>query len=402
MSEQHGLRALNTHFVRGLLQLGATACAVALSPSLARLAEGPVLSAALFAVLVLLTAFWLRACWGALYSVLSLTSLVLELAVYRRPFFPALVAWGLSPLLLQGVRRVLEPLGTGLHPTVAMAVLFLTSGVMFLSALAVLIINRYVWLYTRKQVARGRALLESYTRAGHTTGLERITTWLEWKEGRGDRWPDLLVRESYFPGIRLQPWHEAAEFEAVRALEQHKDEIRAEVLALSRDEAVLSPEAATNPEMRQWHSVSLWRRYEAVPEIRARCPRTVALLDQLTQGACRDAMVSVLGPGGRIALHQDPDNLFLTCHLGILVPEGCGIHLAGETRGWQEGRCIVFNAAFEHHAWNNSGSPRIVLLADFLHPDFTPLERRFLTEYFTRRDEPAAARPMPQANLTAS
>jgi aspartate beta-hydroxylase len=154
--------------------------------------------------------------------------------------------------------------------------------------------------------------------------------------------------------------------------------------------------------MRKWHSVYFHRRYQPVPDIRARCPKTVALLDRLTAGACRDSMVSVVGPGGRIALHQDPDNLFLTCHLGIIIPDGCGMHLAGETRGWQEGRCIVFNAAFEHHVWNDSRSARIVLLADFLHPDFTPLERRFLTEYFSRRGEPAPAQPMPQANLKAS
>ena len=401
MSEQHGLRALNTHFLRGLFQFTATACAMALSPSLALLAQGPALPAGLFAVLVLLTAFWLRACWKALEPLLSLTSLSLELAAYRR-FFPALVAWGLAPLVLQGVRRGLESLGRGLPHAVALGVMLLTSAAMVLCALAVLIINRYVWHYTRGQVARARALLDSYTRAGHAQELKRLTAWIEWKEGRGGPWPDLLVRESYFPGIRLQPWHEAAEFEAVRELERHADEIRAEVMALASDQSVLGREAAANPEMRQWHSAYLWRRYSPVPHMRARCPKTVMLLDRLIQGACRDAMISVLGPGGRIALHQDPDNLFLTCHLGIVIPEGCGLHLAGETRTWQEGRCMVFNAAFEHYAWNDSRTPRVVLLADFLHPDFTPLERRFLTEYLTGGGEPAPAQPMPQANLTAS
>jgi aspartyl/asparaginyl beta-hydroxylase (cupin superfamily) len=54
--------------------------------------------------------------------------------------------------------------------------------------------------------------------------------------------------------------------------------------------------------------------------------------------------------------------------LGLVVPPGCLLRVAGETRAWQEGRCLIFDDTLEHEAWNNSDQPRGVLLLDFLRP----------------------------------
>jgi aspartyl/asparaginyl beta-hydroxylase (cupin superfamily) len=45
--------------------------------------------------------------------------------------------------------------------------------------------------------------------------------------------------------------------------------------------------------------------------------------------------------------------------------------VAGETRGWEEGRCLVFDDTVEHEAWNDSEQARGVLLLDFLRPGFS-------------------------------
>jgi aspartyl/asparaginyl beta-hydroxylase (cupin superfamily) len=100
-------------------------------------------------------------------------------------------------------------------------------------------------------------------------------------------------------------------------------------------------------------------------------------------------MFSLLGPGGLISPHSDPENIFLTCHLGLIVPEDCGIEVGGELRRWEEGRCVIFDAAFEHHAFNRSPSPRVLLLIDFLHPHFTEVERRFFKAYFAAEAQAA-------------
>merc|ERR1712139_458139 len=92
-------------------------------------------------------------------------------------------------------------------------------------------------------------------------------------------------------------------------------------------------------------------------------PETVGIL----QRHCRDAtglafcmggdvIFSVLTPGTRLRPHCGPSNSRLTCHLGIRVPrtleQGCKIRVAADApRGWEEGRCLVFDDSFEHEVF---------------------------------------------------
>jgi beta-hydroxylase len=55
-------------------------------------------------------------------------------------------------------------------------------------------------------------------------------------------------------------------------------------------------------------------------------------------------------------------------HLPLVVPPGCRLRVAAETRTWQEGRCLIFDDTVEHEAWNDSDLSRGVLLLDFLRP----------------------------------
>ncbi|CAE8687687.1 unnamed protein product, partial [Polarella glacialis] len=96
-----------------------------------------------------------------------------------------------------------------------------------------------------------------------------------------------------------------------------------------------------------------------------------------------DVIFSVLTPGTRLRPHCGPSNARLTCHMGIKVPktleQGCRMRVAAEEpRGWQEGKCVVFDDSFEHEviydeAKSHESYPgdRVVLLANFWHPDFT-------------------------------
>jgi ornithine lipid ester-linked acyl 2-hydroxylase len=45
--------------------------------------------------------------------------------------------------------------------------------------------------------------------------------------------------------------------------------------------------------------------------------------------------------------------------------------VAGETRTWIEGKCLVFDDTSVHEAWNKSDSDRLILLLDFLRPGCT-------------------------------
>ena len=87
------------------------------------------------------------------------------------------------------------------------------------------------------------------------------------------------------------------------------------------------------------------------------------------------AFLSVLAPGTHILPHCGPCNYRLRLQLGLRVPEaGCSIRVGGETRAWREGEVLVLDDAFEHEVWNDSGEPRVILIVDVWHPDFSDAE----------------------------
>ena len=89
------------------------------------------------------------------------------------------------------------------------------------------------------------------------------------------------------------------------------------------------------------------------------------------------AFFSRMGPGCEIAPHFGPTNLRVRVHVPVRVPAGgaavAGLRVGGETRGYDVGRALVFDDAFEHSAWNKSPTAeRDVLLFDLWHPELSP------------------------------
>ena len=100
-----------------------------------------------------------------------------------------------------------------------------------------------------------------------------------------------------------------------------------------------------------------------------RCPRTWRVVQNIP--GLRTAMFSILEPGKRIPPHRGPYNGVLRLHLGLLIPEPreqLGIRIGFEQRRWQEGRVLIFDDAYEHEAWNETGQLRVVLFVDFERP----------------------------------
>lgn len=99
-----------------------------------------------------------------------------------------------------------------------------------------------------------------------------------------------------------------------------------------------------------------------------RCPLTAELIKVHIPGHGA-AGFSVLLPATRINPHLGYQGAFLRCHLGLQVPLGdCGLQVGDESRGWEEGKAIVFDDRVRHSAWNLTNEERIVLLVDFV-PD---------------------------------
>ncbi len=159
-------------------------------------------------------------------------------------------------------------------------------------------------------------------------------------------------------------FYAAEAFPFVRALETHWRLIRAEFSALTPAQLMPWPEKMLYDQ--GWQVFGLFAFGRRLDKNCAQCPRTAELVAAVPE--MTTAGFSVLAPGTHIRPHVGYSNTVLRCHLGIDVPPDCALRVAGETRAWEEGRCLIFDDTVEHEAWNRSPSTRTVLLIDFKRP----------------------------------
>ncbi|MCA9322647.1 MAG: aspartyl/asparaginyl beta-hydroxylase domain-containing protein [Planctomycetes bacterium] len=176
----------------------------------------------------------------------------------------------------------------------------------------------------------------------------------------------------------MKAFHDPDEFPFSMALEAACEAIRAEVLSLSPDDFVDWPEALTTA--RDGYDESGWRFFglfsshdQDVHELydldanRRRCPETVRACAAIP--GMTDAGFSAFLPGTHLWPHRGELAGLLRCHLPLVVaPTGQGLKVGGETRAWQQGRCLVFDDRVQHEAWNHASTTRIVLIVTFRWP----------------------------------
>ncbi|HEV7164377.1 MAG TPA: aspartyl/asparaginyl beta-hydroxylase domain-containing protein [Gammaproteobacteria bacterium] len=194
-----------------------------------------------------------------------------------------------------------------------------------------------------------------------------------------------------FPGLDNRAWFEREEFPWMQDLERHTTEIREELLTVLAADVgfrpfiqvpTAHPGAAYWRQLNDspsWNAFFFYRDGERNADNHARCPATSAALDAapLVRVAehSPETFFSVLKPGAHIPPHTGVVNIRLVVHLPLIVPPDCGIRVGKETRGWEEGKCVVFDDTFEHEAWNKSSQTRVMLICDIWNPYLTAAER---------------------------
>jgi aspartate beta-hydroxylase len=195
----------------------------------------------------------------------------------------------------------------------------------------------------------------------------------------------------YFPELPAIEFFDRSQFPWLNALEAQWEHIRAELLqVLVTDQEGLQPyidfqlsapldQWRTLNKSRSWSAYFLWNQGTALSDHMARCPITTQALDMpgrpSIQARAPTAFFSLLDPKTRIPAHTGVTNTRLTVHLPLIVPEGCGFRVGATTREWVPGQAWVFDDTIEHEAWNDSDSPRAVLIFDIWNPLLTEAER---------------------------
>ncbi|MFG1653251.1 aspartyl/asparaginyl beta-hydroxylase domain-containing protein [Micromonospora sp. NPDC049275] len=223
--------------------------------------------------------------------------------------------------------------------------------------------------------------------------LARVEEMLEPKRRSDQRHPLQQAAKWILPGIPQQPWHDpyayAELLPLVTALEDNHAQIKSEQdEAWDRSRNSFSAYEHYLVRQQNWQALYLYREGALVSTSEAVAPTAYRVLKEnaVDNGVIcplLESHFSTLLPGARIKPHCDLWNFSINLHLAVDIPAGAGIRVADETRGWTEGRCLLFDYSFEHEAWNGDGAPRTCLLADLWHPDTTLPERAALTVLMT-------------------
>jgi hypothetical protein len=175
----------------------------------------------------------------------------------------------------------------------------------------------------------------------------------------------------FYPGLTTTPWHDPKAFPIVADLERLAPQIAEEAKAFDAER--FQDEAENIGREGRWGVAFLLEMGRRNEKNLARCPSLRWILEHHRTLTTHAGLMyfSCLDPHSSVEAHHGPTNVRLRCHLGLDVPEGCGIRV-GEVPGtWQNGRCIVFDDSFAHEVWNDSDRGGIVLVLDLWHPDLS-------------------------------
>jgi len=254
-----------------------------------------------------------------------------------------------------------------------------------------------------------------------TNALRRVSDYLALFHGQTE--PLLLhplQRPSYqlFPGLCAEPFHAVSQFSWVRKLEAAWPAILNEYRQVRSGPQAPEPYVHTGDntpeswsplvEQNAWNALHLYRRGHRQSSACERCPKTARLLQDLPQArygeTSPEAFFSTLQPGAHIPPHYGLANIKLTVHLGLEIPQDCGIRVGLQTRHWEAGKALLFDDSFIHEAWNHGSRDRSVFIFEIWHPDLTSIEIDAIAQlaevsvYFEARSNSTAfANPSRQA-----
>lgn len=256
------------------------------------------------------------------------------------------------------------------------------------------------------------AALEPEKAALDPTAARRATACVDAMLGRRQIYPN-ICEGLHYPFLPADEYFDRVHFPWMDELEAAAPKIRAEFRdLLEKGDEGFAPYVQYPPgyppskwseldHSKRWSAYFLWRHGKRIDAHCARCPETAAALAKLPladhAGRAPTAFFSLLHPHTRIPPHTGVTNTRTIVHLALIVPEGCGFRVGGETRQWVEGQAFAFDDTIEHEAWNDSDQLRAVLIFDVWNPHITLPERGFVNQLFAAADR-TGMNPFPDSD----
>jgi aspartyl/asparaginyl beta-hydroxylase (cupin superfamily) len=201
---------------------------------------------------------------------------------------------------------------------------------------------------------------------------------------------------AYMPGLgSTTPFRDPNELQLCQLLSENYETIRQEYDALIQD-----MESGSGKDRFQsvtsmnyeggWRTLVLFYNGHRIPKFPYHlCPTTTKIMETVPL-AGRIAGFNRQQPETGIPLHTDGNNMWLTCQMGVYVPEGekAYIRVGPETRRWKMGECLVYDTTYEHETMNEHPTQeRVVLHVDLFNTlTMTPVEIEVMEYIYKLRE----------------
>jgi len=189
----------------------------------------------------------------------------------------------------------------------------------------------------------------------------------------------------YLCGLEAAKFHDTSIFPFVKILEERYGKIRDELVRVIEEKEGtdftpylgdgVDDDKGTMVSAGQWKVKYLYRNFLRNEENCSEFPITSEILDSLGTSILRGMICfSAIEPGTHILPHCGPSNMRLTCHLGIIGCQDVFVTVGGETRMYEDGKCIIFDDSFLHEVRHKGTQKRVTLMLDLWHPGMTEPE----------------------------
>ena len=179
----------------------------------------------------------------------------------------------------------------------------------------------------------------------------------------------------------------------LRRIDQHFEEIKAELLAVLPERARMPLYHEMSPVQRgiSAKTPEAWRvlhlhSYAATSPNRDLCPRTAEIVGSIP--GVLGSFFSILEPGKSIPPHYGPLMGFVRYHTAFVVPKNNPprLRVKDQWYTWKEGESVLFDDTWDHEVVNECDEVRVILVTDLVRPMPWVLKRLcYFWEWYKRR-----------------
>jgi hypothetical protein len=191
------------------------------------------------------------------------------------------------------------------------------------------------------------------------------------------------------PNLRAKPFWESEDDILLKrlndALNNHFEIIKKEYEDANKNgsQAKVIGTGKAYLEADSWLNIRLGNLGNYFPKAIELFPETCKLLQTFGRRIFSAEFI-IMEPDTTLPPHTDATNAYLVCHLGLDVPDNCGLQVKDHLIDFHERDVIFFDQSFVHSAWNKGERTRVNLLLTFFHPEISDDECELIFKFIQK------------------